>query len=128
MAGIRTRSRFGHDRRVVSELTGPNPTDPNQGRSPAKRGPLISLAEGDFVYIRNEGDGAEELFNEREDPRNYAIRPRSRPCNPSCIAFANVLSVPSETVIAKSELYIVVNKTQARLPAGRDRPVLPCCC
>ena len=54
---------------VVSELTGPNPTDPNQGRSPAKRGPLISLAEGDFVYIRNEGDGAEELFNEREDPR-----------------------------------------------------------
>ncbi len=54
---------------MVSELTGPNPTNPNQGRSPAKRGPLISLAEGDFVYIRNEGDGAEELFNEREDPR-----------------------------------------------------------
>jgi hypothetical protein len=54
---------------VVSELTGPNPTDPNQGRSPAKRGPLISLAEGDFVYIRNEGDGGEELFNEHEDPR-----------------------------------------------------------
>ena len=53
---------------VISELTGPNPADPNQGRSPAKRGPLISLAEGDFVYIRNEGDGAEELFNERDDP------------------------------------------------------------
>ena len=29
---------------------------------------MISLAEGDFVYIRNEGDGSEELFNEREDP------------------------------------------------------------
>jgi arylsulfatase A-like enzyme len=54
---------------VVSELTAPNPTNPNQGRSPARRGPLISLAEGDFVYIRNQGDGAEELFNEREDPR-----------------------------------------------------------
>jgi hypothetical protein len=54
---------------VISELTGPNPSDPNQGGSPAKRGPLISLAEGDFVYIRNEGDGAEELFNERDDPR-----------------------------------------------------------
>jgi arylsulfatase A-like enzyme len=53
---------------VVSELTGPNPSHPNQGRSPAERGPLISLAEGDFVYIRNEGDGAEELFNERDDP------------------------------------------------------------
>ena len=25
---------------VISELTGPNPSDPNQGRSPAKRGPL----------------------------------------------------------------------------------------
>jgi arylsulfatase A-like enzyme len=53
---------------VISELTAPNPSHPNQGRSPAKRGPLISLAEGDFVYIRNEGDGAEELFNERDDP------------------------------------------------------------
>jgi arylsulfatase A-like enzyme len=60
---------------VISELTGPNPSDPNEGRSPAKRGPLISLAEDDFVYIRNEGDGAEELFNERDDPgelRNLA--------------------------------------------------------
>ncbi len=53
---------------VLSELTGPNPSDPNQGRSPARRGPLISLAEGDYVYIRNEGDGAEELFDERDDP------------------------------------------------------------
>ena len=29
---------------------------------------LISLAEGDFVYICNEGDGSEELFDERNDP------------------------------------------------------------
>jgi arylsulfatase A-like enzyme len=53
---------------VLSELSSPNPTDPNQRRSPAYRGPLISLAEGDFVYIRNLGDGSEELFNERDDP------------------------------------------------------------
>jgi arylsulfatase A-like enzyme len=53
---------------VISELTGPNPADPNQGRSPARQGPLISLGEGDFVYIRNERDGTEELFNERDDP------------------------------------------------------------
>ncbi len=59
---------------VISELTGPNPSDPNQGRSPAKRGPLISLAEGDFVYIRNEGDGVEELYNEREDPGESSNR------------------------------------------------------
>jgi arylsulfatase A-like enzyme len=53
---------------VLSELASPNPSDPNQGRSPVYRGPLISLALGDFVYIRNEGDGSEELFNQREDP------------------------------------------------------------
>jgi arylsulfatase A-like enzyme len=59
---------------VISELTGPNPSHPNQARSPAERGPLISLAEGDFVYIRNEGDGAEELFNERDDPSELRNR------------------------------------------------------
>ncbi len=53
---------------VISELPTPNPSDPNHGRSPAHRGPLVSLAEGDFVYIRNQGDGTEELYNEREDP------------------------------------------------------------
>jgi arylsulfatase A-like enzyme len=53
---------------VISELASPNPADPSKGRSPAKRGPLVSLAEGDFVYIRNERDGAEELFDERKDP------------------------------------------------------------
>ncbi len=56
---------------VFSELASPNPSDPNRGRSPANRGPLISLAENDFVYIRNEGDGGEELFNQREDPHEF---------------------------------------------------------
>ena len=59
---------------VLSELTAPNPSDPSHGRSPARRGPLVSLAEGDFVYIRNEGDGTEQLFNEREDPRELRDR------------------------------------------------------
>jgi arylsulfatase A-like enzyme len=59
---------------VLSELPAPNPIDPNHGRSPAYRGPLISLAEGDFVYIRNEGDGGEELFNEREDKHELINR------------------------------------------------------
>jgi arylsulfatase A-like enzyme len=62
------------DELVLSELTEPNPTDPSHGRSPARRGPLISLAEGDFVYIRNEGDGKEQLFNEREDPQELFDR------------------------------------------------------
>ncbi len=59
---------------VISELTAPNPLKPNQGRSPASRGPLISLAEGNFVYIRNDGDGSEQLFNQRNDPREIDDR------------------------------------------------------
>jgi arylsulfatase A-like enzyme len=62
---------------VLSELAEPNPSDPNHGRSPARRGPLIALAEGDFVYIRNEGDGKEQLFQEREDPRELSDRARA---------------------------------------------------
>src|SRR5262249_35622618 len=69
-AGARATALDG----VVSELSSPNPSDPNHGRSPAYRVPLISLAEGDFVYIRNEGNGTEELFNEREDPRELTNR------------------------------------------------------
>ena len=67
---------------VRSELAAPSPANPNQGRGPAHRGPLVSLAEGDFVYIRNEGDGGEELFNERQDANevhNLAADPTARP-------------------------------------------------
>ena len=53
---------------VVSELSAPNPLNPNQGRSPAHRGPLVAIAERDLVYIQNAGDGTEELYNERDDP------------------------------------------------------------
>ena len=58
----------GEGEAAISELVAPNPTRPNQDRSPANRGPLISLAGGEFVYIRNEGDRGEELFNQRDDP------------------------------------------------------------
>jgi arylsulfatase A-like enzyme len=68
---------------AISELSSPNPTYPSQGRSPAARGSLISLAEGEYVYIRNEGDGREQLFHESVDPeervnlaRVDAMRPR----------------------------------------------------
>jgi arylsulfatase A-like enzyme len=71
-----TRARAVETDVVLSELASPNPADPNHGRSPVFRGPLVALAEGDFVYIRNEGDGNEELFNQREDPdeRNNLTR------------------------------------------------------
>ena len=61
---------------AISELASPNLFDPNQGRSPVHRGALVSLAEGDYIYIRNEGDGSEELFNWREDPHEYDNRAR----------------------------------------------------
>jgi arylsulfatase A-like enzyme len=61
---------------ALSELASPNPYDPNQGRSPIHRGALASLADGDYVYIRNEGDGSEELFNERNDPNEFDNRAR----------------------------------------------------
>jgi arylsulfatase A-like enzyme len=62
---------------VLSELAAPNPADPNQGRSPARTGRVISMAEGDLVYIHNEGDGTDELFNEREDPLELLNRARA---------------------------------------------------
>ena len=61
---------------VYSELRERNPANPNRGRSPASRGPLVSLAAGDFVYIRNERDGSELLYNERDDPRELLDRAR----------------------------------------------------
>ncbi len=77
---------------VISELAAPNPTDPNHGRSPASRGPLISIADGDFVYIRNKGDGTEELFNEREDPRELTNQARSASFQPVLQRFRYRLS------------------------------------
>jgi arylsulfatase A-like enzyme len=53
---------------VISELADPNPSNPNRGRSPAARGPLVALAEGNLVYIRNERDGSEQLFDVSDDP------------------------------------------------------------
>jgi arylsulfatase A-like enzyme len=54
---------------ILSELPSPSPRDSSHGRSPARRGPLVSVAEGDLVYIKNEGDGTEELYDGRVDPR-----------------------------------------------------------
>ena len=59
---------------AVSELEISNPANPNQGRSPAARGPLVSLARGDFVYIVNQRDRNEELFDQRDDPQELLNR------------------------------------------------------
>jgi arylsulfatase A-like enzyme len=59
---------------ALSELPEPSPTNPSRGRSPAVRGPLVSVAEEEYVYIRNEGDGQEELFCDRDDPLEFFNR------------------------------------------------------
>jgi len=93
---------------VLSELASPNPTDPNQGRSPASRGPLISLALGDFVYIRNQGDGSEELFNQREDPHELINYAPAKTMLPVLRRFRDRLA-----------------QVSARAPAGWDRGPAP---
>ena len=87
-----TPSPRDHDP-VISELMAPNPARPNQGRSPASRGPLVSLAKGDFVYIRNEGDGSEQLFNERNDPQEIDDRSRFETMRPVLEEFRNRLDL-----------------------------------
>ena len=80
----------------MSELEGPNPSDPNQGRSPVYRGPLVALAQGDFVYIHNAGDGTEELFNERTDPGEVNDLSRVENMQPMLQRFrANSRSAPN---------------------------------
>jgi arylsulfatase A-like enzyme len=64
------------DAGAVSELLIPNPFNPGNDRSPARSGPWFSVADGDFVYIRNDGDGTEQLFNRTEDPRELSNRAR----------------------------------------------------
>jgi arylsulfatase A-like enzyme len=93
---------------VLSELASPNPTDPNLGRSPAHRGPLISLAEGDFVYIRNQGDGGEELFNQHKDPHEFVNLARVEAMGPVLRRFRDHLE-----------------RARAPAPAARDASPAP---
>jgi arylsulfatase A-like enzyme len=74
LATLSRRGPAGAGEAALSELEAANPANPNHGRSPAARGPLVSLAAGDFVYIRNQRDGSEELFDKRNDPRELLNR------------------------------------------------------
>ena len=86
-----------NDDPVISELMAPNPARPNQGRSPASGGPLVSLAEGDFVYIRNEGDGSEQLFNECADPQEIDDRSKFESMRPVLEKFRDHLDLIRKT-------------------------------
>jgi hypothetical protein len=86
-----TLASSGAQATVLSELPSPNPTDPNSGRSPAYGGPLVSLAQDDFVYIRNERDGSEALFNARQDPHERENLAGNEPMGPVLRRFRDQL-------------------------------------
>ncbi len=77
---------------AISELASPNPLHFKVMPSPVARGSLVSLAQGDFVYIRNDGDGTEELFNERDDPRELTNRARDDSMKPILERFRDHLA------------------------------------
>jgi arylsulfatase A-like enzyme len=86
----RTDRTASHE--VLSELPSPSPHDPNHGRSPARRGPLVSLAGGDLVYIHHDGDETEELYDERDDPRELTNRAASDTMRPVLEQFRQLLA------------------------------------
>ncbi len=51
--------------------------------------PLVAVAEGNFVYIRNEGDGGEELFDDRDDPQQLSNRAGQSAMKPVVDRFRN---------------------------------------
>lgn len=51
---------------ILSELNSPPEADPNHGESPACLGPMTSLVDENYHYIRN-GQGREELFELQGD-------------------------------------------------------------
>jgi hypothetical protein len=40
------------------------------------------MADGNFVYIRNDGDGSEQLFDQRGDPQELSDRSRDESIRP----------------------------------------------
>jgi hypothetical protein len=67
---------------AVSEVAPTGPFDPNRLWLPVFQDPIASLAEDDWVLIRQEGEPYEQLFNIREDPKevhNLARDPAMQP-------------------------------------------------
>ncbi len=52
---------------LLSEIKAPPEADPNRGESPVCRGPMTSLVDQNYHYIRD-GVGREELFEFEKDP------------------------------------------------------------
>ncbi len=52
---------------ILSEIECPPDDDPNRGESPAAKGPMTSVVDRDYHYIRG-GDGREEIYDLKGDP------------------------------------------------------------
>ncbi len=61
---------------ILSEIECPPEDDPNRGESPAARGPMTSVVDDEYHYIRG-GDGREELYDLRDDPAEVRDLSRS---------------------------------------------------
>jgi len=67
---------------TLSELVPIDPLNPDPSKLLEPRWPLAALSEGDWTYIRREGDVSEELFHLREDAKevhNLAGDPAMEP-------------------------------------------------
>jgi arylsulfatase A-like enzyme len=67
---------------VLSEVVPLDPLDPDPPRDRKRRWPMAALTEGDWTYIRREGEVREELFRWRDDAgesHNVAGDPAMRP-------------------------------------------------
>jgi arylsulfatase A-like enzyme len=53
---------------ALSEIAAPSRFPPDHGRSPVISGPKKSLVAAGWHYIRNDGDGREELYDLENDP------------------------------------------------------------
>jgi arylsulfatase A-like enzyme len=67
---------------ALAEVVPNDPLDPDPARLLKPRWPLAALTDGDWSYIRREGEIHEELFRLHEDPRerhDLAADPASKP-------------------------------------------------
>jgi arylsulfatase A-like enzyme len=68
--------------RALSEVVPEDPLNRDHDRPIEPRWPLAALSDGDWTYIRREGNVREELFHMPDDPmesRNRAADPTTRP-------------------------------------------------
>jgi arylsulfatase A-like enzyme len=67
--GTTGRAAFDGSEDVLSEIHAPPGENAELGRLPGAPWPIVSLAAGDFLYIRNEGNHREELYDLHQDPQ-----------------------------------------------------------